>query len=111
MGDTALPRPWFRHSQKKERKNIVQFKKDIGDLNSSQATISESKDLSDPKLQDFLHVMQARSKSKIWENDMAGINSVKPCYLYIGFLLFSFWLLTRMNKFLYLQLIHGTSAI
>ncbi|KAF3328058.1 multiple RNA-binding domain-containing protein 1 [Carex littledalei] len=73
VGDTALPRPWSRHSQKKEIKNNVQFKKDIGDLNSSQATISESKDLSDPKLQDFLHVMQPRSKSKIWENDMTGI--------------------------------------
>ncbi|XP_078156926.1 multiple RNA-binding domain-containing protein 1-like [Carex rostrata] len=72
VGDTTLPRPWSRHSQKKEIKN-VQFKKDIGDLNSSQGTISGRKDLSDHKLQDFLHVMRPGSKSKIWENDITGI--------------------------------------
>lgn len=81
----ALPRPWSRHSLKKEVVNNAQSKKDIGALNSSQAKTSDSKDLSDPKLQEFLHVMQPRSKSKIWENDINGIYSVLQCYFYIDF--------------------------
>jgi multiple RNA-binding domain-containing protein 1 len=75
VGDTALPRPWSRHSLKKEVTNNAESKKDIGALNSSQAKVSDGQDFSDPKLQEFLHVMQPRSKSKIWENDINGINS------------------------------------
>ncbi|KAJ1686055.1 hypothetical protein LUZ63_017445 [Rhynchospora breviuscula] len=73
VGDTALPRPWSRHSLNKEMKNNVQPKQDIGAPNSSQPTTSNSKDSSDLKLKEFLHVMQPRSQSKIWENDMSGI--------------------------------------
>ncbi|MCI05395.1 multiple RNA-binding domain-containing protein 1-like, partial [Trifolium medium] len=70
-GDANLPRPWSRHSTKKDNKVITpdanNHARAKGQGNNSKDI--DSKDIDDPKLKDFLQVMQPRAKSKLWGND------------------------------------------
>ncbi|KAL4616315.1 hypothetical protein ACB092_07G190200 [Castanea dentata] len=75
VGDPSLPRPWSQYSLKKEEK-ATEEKKLAGAKNSSLVgSKEERKNLKngsedyDPKLQEFLEVMQPRMKSKLWAND------------------------------------------
>ncbi|RWR88657.1 RNA recognition motif domain-containing protein [Cinnamomum micranthum f. kanehirae] len=82
VGDPNIPRPWSRHSVKREgsstegNRNITGAEssslldsKGEGVLhvkgNKSKLSVSNN----DPQLQEFLQVMQPRSKSKLWAND------------------------------------------
>ncbi|KAB1210487.1 Multiple RNA-binding domain-containing protein 1 [Morella rubra] len=76
VGDPDIPRPWSRYSLKKEEKTNEEAKEPTGPKNTSLAGSKvERKNLKkgceddDPKLQEFLQVMQPRVKSKLWAND------------------------------------------
>ncbi|XP_057970697.1 multiple RNA-binding domain-containing protein 1 isoform X2 [Malania oleifera] len=76
IGDPNIPRPWSRHSLKKEGKLIEEGKNiDSGKSSSRAASKGEKMSLKkgnendDPRLQEFLQVMQPRSKTKFWAND------------------------------------------
>ncbi|KAK1304495.1 Polyadenylate-binding protein RBP47C' [Acorus calamus] len=81
IGDPNIPRPWSRHSAKvedslnrknKENKGV----KDSSPLHSKELKVPnkivknlKSKENSDPRLQEFLQLMQPRTKTKLWAND------------------------------------------
>eukprot|EP01018_Ginkgo_biloba_P026341 Gb_17564 [translate_table: standard] len=80
IGDPNLPRPWSRHSHKKENlgqeeSHKISRDKEAGLLQSKENRGLKEKlkasdtDKNDPQLQEFLQVMQPRSKTKLWAND------------------------------------------
>ena len=78
VGDPNIPRPWSRHSLKKQEKSSEEGKEVPGSNSSKIANSKEKKKKEknkkddgndDPQLQEFLDVMQPRSKSKLWAND------------------------------------------
>ncbi|XP_047321767.1 multiple RNA-binding domain-containing protein 1 [Impatiens glandulifera] len=77
VGDPDIPRPWSRHSLKKvEDLNEVKRAKDAKDLGLASDTDHKKKkkknknsDSNDSQLQEFLQVMQPRTKSQLWSND------------------------------------------
>ncbi|KAH0985190.1 hypothetical protein GBA52_012367 [Prunus armeniaca] len=74
VGDPEIPRPWSRHSQKKETKGGEDGKKNKkekeGVVAKSRSLEPSVKDESgDLQLHEFLEVMQPRAKSKLWAND------------------------------------------
>lgn len=82
IGDPDAPRPWSRHSLKKPEYN-AKDKTNSGDVNAplkssksqgKSAVVGASKGTiaNDPKFQEFLQVMQPRSKAKMWANDTTG---------------------------------------
>lgn len=83
IGDPDAPRPWSRHSLKKPEDDS-KGKTKAGIVNAppkgskgqgkSAADVRDSKGsvANDPKFQEFLEVMQPRSKAKMWANDTAG---------------------------------------
>ncbi|CAK8561013.1 unnamed protein product [Lathyrus sativus] len=71
--DAKLPPPWSRHSAKKDNKVITP---DAKNLARAKRQKYNSKDIDDPKLQDFLQVTQPRAKSKMWENDTTVVSNV-----------------------------------
>ena len=68
MGDENAPRPWSRHSLKKEEK----LKENSGKNKKSK----KEQEVDDPMREEFLDVM-LRGKSKIWSNDTSVAPSVK----------------------------------
>lgn len=84
IGDPDTPRPWSRHSLKKQEKL---GKEDDKVTSSKNTKLKESKvdkkhsikenENDDPLLQEFLQVMQPRSKSKMWANDTIGAPSLE----------------------------------
>ncbi|KAL5730232.1 hypothetical protein ACHQM5_003080 [Ranunculus cassubicifolius] len=76
IGDSNIPTTWSRHSKKKQEevknssdaKRLVLFRQK-GELKTYK---KKSIDRSDPTLEEFLHVMQPRSQSKVWANDTVG---------------------------------------
>ncbi|KAK4347679.1 hypothetical protein RND71_034018 [Anisodus tanguticus] len=76
IGDPNIPRPWSRHTVKKQEKltnedenaKVNKSSKSTGLKGDKKNSKQESKD-GDPQLQEFLEVMQPRSKSKLWAND------------------------------------------
>ncbi|KAH1215224.1 Multiple RNA-binding domain-containing protein 1 [Glycine max] len=71
-GDENLPRPWSRHSKKKDDKVTAPDVEKPARANKGQGENSKGSvgdDVDDPQLQDFLQVMQPRVKSKMWAND------------------------------------------
>ncbi|KAF9618217.1 hypothetical protein IFM89_000852 [Coptis chinensis] len=75
VGDADIPRPWSRHSAKKEEAVNVGKKEEVGDKSMGKGKfkkVKENIDVSDPLLQEFLQVMQPRSQSKLWANDTVG---------------------------------------
>lgn len=81
IGDPDAPRPWSRHSLKKPEYNS-EDKANTSDVNALKSSkgqgtsidVGGSKDsvVNDPKLKEFLEVMQPRSKAKMWANDTTG---------------------------------------
>ncbi|CAL5030112.1 unnamed protein product [Urochloa decumbens] len=86
IGDPDAPRPWSRHSLKKSEYGkdkasagavdaplkSTKVKGTSADVRGSKGSIAN-----DPKLQEFLEVMQPRSKAKMWANDTTGtLNAV-----------------------------------
>lgn len=72
VGDPDIPRPWSRHSLKKQEKLVEEKKKaTIPKSSSLKKTDGEKKENEndDPQLEEFLQVMQPRVKSKLWAND------------------------------------------
>uniref|UniRef100_J3M1B0 RRM domain-containing protein n=1 Tax=Oryza brachyantha TaxID=4533 RepID=J3M1B0_ORYBR len=82
IGDPDAPRPWSRHSLKKPEYNskdktksgdvIAPLKSSKGQKISVDVGGSKGSASSDPKFQEFLEVMQPRSKAKMWTNDTVG---------------------------------------
>lgn len=81
VGDANIPRPWSRYSAKKggEDKKVrvdveAQVIKNSRGWGSSTDVAKKSKEgeNNDPKLQEFLQIMQPRVKSKLWANDSLG---------------------------------------
>jgi len=66
LGDANLPRPRSRHSTKMDNKAITP---DVSNHARAKGHEDNSMDIDDPKLQDFLQVMQPRAMSKLWAND------------------------------------------
>ncbi|BFG28347.1 hypothetical protein CerSpe_146210 [Prunus speciosa] len=74
VGDPEIPRPWSRHSQKKETKEGEDEKKN---KKEKEGVVAKSRSLEpsvkdetgDLQLHEFLEVMQPRAKSKLWAND------------------------------------------
>jgi len=76
LGDENLPRPWSRHSKKKDDKGTAP---DVGKparAKGRKENLKNGVDVDDPQLQDFLQVMQPRVNSKMWANDTSGLTSV-----------------------------------
>ncbi|KAJ6414946.1 hypothetical protein OIU84_003867 [Salix udensis] len=78
VGDPDIPRPWSRYSKKIEEKlsedenNVVGAKSlDVKGAKDEKKNKYNEKgnEIDDPRLQEFLQVMQPRAKSKLWEND------------------------------------------
>jgi multiple RNA-binding domain-containing protein 1 len=72
LGDANLPRPWSRHSTKKDDKAITP---DVSNHARAKGHEDNSMDIDDPKLQDFLQVMQPRAMSKLWANDTSVVSN------------------------------------
>lgn len=72
VGDPDIPRPWSRHTLKKQEK--LTEEKNVTDpqlsrrMNTKGGEKDSEKD--DPQLLEFLQVMQPRVKSKLWANDV-----------------------------------------
>ncbi|OEL19567.1 Multiple RNA-binding domain-containing protein 1 [Dichanthelium oligosanthes] len=82
IGDPDAPRPWSRHSLKKPEYGSKD-KTSAGDVDAlpkgtkvqgTSADVRGSKGsvAKDPMFQEFLEVMQPRSKAKMWANDTSG---------------------------------------
>ncbi|KAG8043415.1 hypothetical protein GUJ93_ZPchr0458g22542 [Zizania palustris] len=79
IDDPEAPRPWSRHSLKKPEYNNknktkidnvnAPLKNSKGQRVSVDVGVSKDDAASDPKFQEFLEVMQPRSKAKMWAND------------------------------------------
>ncbi|CAM8961811.1 unnamed protein product [Rhodiola kirilowii] len=76
VGDPNIPRPWSRYS-------VKTYNKSTNDTNSTDADVlvssglngkgkkgSKTDDNEDPELREFLQVMQPRSNTKLWEDDV-----------------------------------------
>lgn len=75
-----MPRPWSRHSLKKQEKPIEEKPESIKSVSSNKkgaAKVKDDTDNGDLEFQEFLQVMQPRSKSKLWANDMVEANPGK----------------------------------
>ncbi|KAF8102905.1 hypothetical protein N665_0190s0022 [Sinapis alba] len=68
VGDENAPRPWSRHSLKKEEK--------LNENGKKNKTGKKEEEVDDPLREEFLDVM-LRGKSKIWSNDTSVAPSVK----------------------------------
>ncbi|CAN6448796.1 unnamed protein product [Victoria cruziana] len=78
VGDPDAPRPWSRYSLKKKGYEVNDTRQDgaaVKVLNDKENNKQSSKssnansEHADPQLQEFLQIMQPRSKSKLWSND------------------------------------------
>ncbi|CAJ1971923.1 unnamed protein product [Sphenostylis stenocarpa] len=76
LGDENLPRPWSRHSKKKDEKAAAPDVGKPAKVKGPGENLKGSVDVDDPQLQDFLEVMQPRVKSKMWANDTSVVTSV-----------------------------------
>jgi multiple RNA-binding domain-containing protein 1 len=72
LGDANLPRPRSRHSTKKYNKVITSH---VNNHARAKGHEDNSMEIDDPKLQDFLQVMQPRAMSKLWANDTSVVSN------------------------------------
>ncbi|GAB2211370.1 hypothetical protein Droror1_Dr00024682 [Drosera rotundifolia] len=75
VGDPNIPRPWSQYSKEKEKKTedgkTVSGQKDTSKgLKTVHKGSKKIGELDDPMLREFLQVMQPRSKSKLWADDV-----------------------------------------
>ncbi|XP_061352863.1 multiple RNA-binding domain-containing protein 1-like [Gastrolobium bilobum] len=76
LGDANLPQPWSRYSTHKDNKVTTS---DVNKHVEAKGQGDNSKDIvdiCDPQLQDFLQVMEPRTKSKLWANDTSVVSNV-----------------------------------
>ncbi|XP_020554084.1 multiple RNA-binding domain-containing protein 1 isoform X2 [Sesamum indicum] len=81
-----MPRPWSQHSLKK-KENSSEEEKRVTSSKDSKTVVLEGKskksknkkddENDDPQLQEFLQVMQHRSRSKLWANDTLAAPSLE----------------------------------
>ncbi|KAL2244495.1 UNVERIFIED_CONTAM: putative RNA-binding protein 19 [Sesamum indicum] len=86
VGDPNMPRPWSQHSLKK-KENSSEEEKRVTSSKDSKTVVLEGKskksknkkddENDDPQLQEFLQVMQHRSRSKLWANDTLAAPSLE----------------------------------
>ncbi|XP_024158327.1 multiple RNA-binding domain-containing protein 1 [Rosa chinensis] len=75
VGDPEIPRPWSRHTKEKEKEKEKRESEGAAAAEAKSRSgvggkRSEDEDeIDDPKLKEFLQVMQPRAKSKLWSND------------------------------------------
>lgn len=76
VGDPNTPRPWSRYSVKKNdllKENNKESSKNSSFTSSkgqkSSSAFVNSSENNDPKLSEFLQIMQPRSKARLWAND------------------------------------------
>ncbi|XP_050368139.1 multiple RNA-binding domain-containing protein 1 [Argentina anserina] len=70
VGDPEIPRPWSRHTKEKEKEKKKESEGNaVAAEKSRKGRRSEEEEIDDPKLKEFLEVMQSRGKSKLWSND------------------------------------------
>ncbi|KAM1796214.1 hypothetical protein ACFX11_036476 [Malus domestica] len=72
VGDPEIPRPWSRHSKKKEGEGgggEEKRKKEERGGGAKSGSLEVEDESGDVKLHEFLEVMQPRAKSKLWAND------------------------------------------
>ncbi|KAL6502396.1 hypothetical protein OROHE_024674 [Orobanche hederae] len=71
VGDPDIPRPWSRHSLTKKENSSEDEKRVASSTVSKTINKTSRKDAEndDPQLQEFIQVMQHRSKSILWAND------------------------------------------
>ncbi|KAL8236003.1 hypothetical protein R6Q59_017084 [Mikania micrantha] len=81
VGDSEISRPWSRHSLKKREESTMGKKQEKKESdNSGQGVKSDLKkdtENSDIQFQEFLQVMQPRTKSKLWSNDLLEAAPIK----------------------------------
>ncbi|KAM7524839.1 hypothetical protein LguiA_014741 [Lonicera macranthoides] len=80
VGDPDIPRPWSRHSLKKQEKLVEEKKKaTLPKSLSLKKTNGEKKENEndDPQLEEFLQVMQPRVNSKLWANDTLAARTIE----------------------------------
>ncbi|KAK9152588.1 hypothetical protein Sjap_000068 [Stephania japonica] len=83
VGDPNIPRSWSRYSQQKqealkeESKNTSVQSSGFANSKGNAKKSKKSMENDDPKLQEFLQVMQSRAKSKLWANDTSGNHLVE----------------------------------
>ncbi|KAK1422809.1 hypothetical protein QVD17_18098 [Tagetes erecta] len=73
VGDPEMSRPWSRHSLKKQEKLTMEKKELVNSFSSTQKVtpeVNNNTEDGDLQFQEFLQVMQPRTKSKLWSNDM-----------------------------------------
>ncbi|KAL9247877.1 hypothetical protein vseg_021259 [Gypsophila vaccaria] len=71
-GDPNIPRSWSRYSKQKESKLTDESNAPSGGTAKIvNKNAKEEKDSVDPELKEFFQVMQSRTKSKLWANDVA----------------------------------------
>ncbi|XP_010914288.1 multiple RNA-binding domain-containing protein 1 isoform X2 [Elaeis guineensis] len=80
VGDPNIPRSWSRYSARKggednkdsigveAKSSVIKDSKGLGS-STDVAKNSKEEENNDPKLQEFLQIMQPRVKSKLWAND------------------------------------------
>ncbi|XP_038980805.1 multiple RNA-binding domain-containing protein 1 [Phoenix dactylifera] len=83
VGDPNIPSPWSRYSAKKgsegnkdiiaveAKSSVIKNSKGLGSSTDVSKNSKEGEN-NDPKLQEFLQIMQPRVKSKLWANDTLG---------------------------------------
>lgn len=71
VGDPEMSRPWSRHSVKKQEKTTVEKKESVSSSQKVKAEVkNDTENGGDLQFQEFLQVMQPRTKSKLWSNDL-----------------------------------------
>ncbi|KAL9145488.1 hypothetical protein ABFS82_13G045900 [Erythranthe guttata] len=94
VGDPNIPRPWSRHSLKKKKENASEEEERLTGSEKEKTTTSskvstavvpqgtskkskKDEEIDDPKLQNFVLVMEHRSRSKLWANDTLAAPSLQ----------------------------------
>ncbi|KAL2930769.1 Multiple RNA-binding domain-containing protein 1 [Bienertia sinuspersici] len=75
VGATNVPRPWSQHSKKQEKMDAKSNKICSNTVKLDKKIANKCNENDDPKFQEFLEVMQPRSKSKLWANDLVAPTS------------------------------------
>lgn len=80
VGDPEIPRPWSRHSKEKEKKQseVKEGAAAAKSRSGGGAKRGDKDESDDPKLEEFLQVMQPRAKSKLWSNDTSIAPAAEP---------------------------------
>ncbi|KAI6679843.1 hypothetical protein NL676_033724 [Syzygium grande] len=84
VGDPDIPRPWSRHSLKnkdevaKGGENVSGGDSTIVIPNGGKKNLKKTTESDDLQLQEFLQVMQPRTRSKLWANDTVVVSTDYP---------------------------------